>query len=270
MRELDVINEILAEASAMLLAEGARADGPRGAGSKMPVDDEIETLFKARLWDAFPDDEVYAEEQEARPGRSGRAWVIDPHDGTSDFLIGRRETSISVALVEDDRFLMAAVCAPYPHPLLGPAGLAVTWALGEPLRVNGAPYTPPPAPDDFDDPGMLALVSARISEEKFARDEALFHPARVARCSSVATRWMLVAAGRADVGLTILNALAPWDFAGGQALLQAVGGALVDHEGHPIAWSKNRPLLSPRRGYFGARSLALAQAAARRYAHLTG
>jgi ADP-ribosyl-[dinitrogen reductase] hydrolase len=263
MQELTLITELILEAGQMLVAEAHRPGGPRGAGSKMPVDTEIERFLNQRLTEAYPDDAIISEETGGEPGRSGRAFVIDPHDGTSDFLRGRRETSVSIGLVDGDRLVLGAVYAPNPCEVIGPEPLLVTWAQGDVLRCNGLPHAPPPSPAGFE-PGGVVLVSANISARTLAQNSAKVAPAVARPCSSVATRWALVALGRAEAGWTLYNRLSAWDFAGAQALLQSVGGDLVDGAGEPIRWQNARPT-ARNQHFFGARSVTLAAEAARRF-----
>lgn len=262
-RELAFITEIIQEAGALLVAESLRPDGPRGAGSKMPVDTEMERLLKGHLARAFPEDAVISEETGGASGTSGRAFVIDPHDGTSDFLKGRRETSVSIGLVDRGQMVLGAVYMPIPGPMIGPEPLLVTWARGDTLRVNQEPFTPPPAPTELTQESLV-LVSANLSDRRIAENSHMVAPGRALRCSSVATRWALVALGRADAGLTIFNTLAPWDFAGAQALLQSQGGDIVDGQGRPITWQGIHPGWQAAH-FFGARTPALAAEVARRY-----
>ncbi len=264
-RELETIRELVLEAGVLLCAEALRPGGPRGEGFKMPVDEEMEMLIHRGLKAVFPEDAVISEETGGYKGRSGRCFVVDPHDGTRDFLGGRRETSISVGLVEDDQLLLGVIYIPLPNEVTGPEPLMITWAKGDVLRVNGEPCDPGPGPANLEE-GGLVLISPNLSPEQWSKSEALLAPATVKACASVATRWALVATGRAAASCTILNALGAWDFAGAQALLKAAGGDLVGPHGEPIPWKDAKPVHGFLGGYFGARSLSLACDLARRYA----
>jgi fructose-1,6-bisphosphatase/inositol monophosphatase family enzyme len=261
-RELEVAREVVLQAGELLLRE---ATSPRPAhGGHNPVDAEIGALLVERLTAAFARDGVTIEEgAENRPGTSGRAWVIDPHDGTSDFNRGRRETSISVALVDRGELVLGVVHAPVPTQLTGERGLLAAWAKGEPLSKNGAEVHAPSRKKL--ELGARVLLSTRLGGANLARNERAVAPAEALLCASIATRLALVAVGDADVGLTIKNGLAAWDFAGGQALLQGAGGDLVGPDGASIPWRGTRTSGTGLPGYFGARSVALAAEVARRY-----
>lgn len=258
--ELAAIAQLLREGGELLVAEAARRR-PRGrSASKLDVDVEIEELLVAGLGRAFPGDGVLAEERTSRAGTSGRRWVIDPHDGTSDFAVGARETSISVALEADGELVLGAVylpCVPLVRDarlraLLGDEPLLLTWARGEPLRRNGAPVERGPAPAALR-PGAVALVSRKVPPEVLEVSRRLLGPAEVLPCGSIATRLALAACGAVEAGYTLRNPLAPWDYLGGQALLLGAGGALLDAGGRPVGPGHDG------NAYVGARSEALAR-----------
>jgi myo-inositol-1(or 4)-monophosphatase len=233
------------------------------------VDSEMGDLIVSRIAAAFPEDgtvcEDTAREDARRPGSSGRAWIIDPQDGTSDFSDGRRETAVSIALVEDGELLLGVVHLPcaalVPEPrlraIIGGGPFTASWARGLPLAVErGAPV-----PQDT----RVALLSQGVHGARWEENVRAVAPLEPVRCASMATRLALVATGAAEVGYTLRNPLAPWDFAGGQALLRGAGGELVDPHGEPVRWHGNEPVDS-QDGYIGARSLDRAREIAKRLA----
>ena len=261
--ELELSLEAVREAAELLRAESRRPDGPRGSGMKAPVDEEIEALLCDRLSAAFPEDHIVSEESGGRKGTNNRAFHIDPHDGTRDFLQGRRETSISLALLEDGIFRMAIVYAPLSVPLLGGSEMLVSWCEGGELLHDGQPVQAPTPKRELDE-DSLVLISTRVRGESLAANQRAMAPARLEACASIATRMALVAIGVADVAMTLNHRIQTWDLAGGQALVQAAGGEVVDPDQQPHSWSGRDIELSPRLGYFGARDLALAQNTASR------
>lgn len=76
------------------------------------ADREVETLLRARIAAAFPDDGIIGEEEAPKPGASGFTWVIDPIDGTMPFLSGLPHWCVAIAVVEDDHTVAAATFAP--------------------------------------------------------------------------------------------------------------------------------------------------------------
>jgi ADP-ribosylglycohydrolase/fructose-1,6-bisphosphatase/inositol monophosphatase family enzyme len=265
--ELRVVVELAKECGRMLLAEGERVGGPRGSGDKADIDDEIDGLIHKRLSEAFPDDTIISEERGRRDGTSARAFIVDPHDGTRDFLNGRRETSISIALVDDGALVLGVVHAPCSTACTGAGGLLASWAEGEPLRKNGRIVTDLEFSESLDK-GHTALVSTHLRGAILRDNRDLLAPAAIKHCASIATRLALVAVGDADFALTIGHTLADWDFAAGQALLKGSGGDLVNPSGQALRWRGIAAEDTRCRGYFGSRVLSLGSKIAKRYDHL--
>ena len=72
------------------------------------ADREVETLLRARIAAAFPDDGIIGEEDMPKPGTSGFTWIIDPIDGTMPFLSGLPHWCVAIAVVEGDHTVVAA------------------------------------------------------------------------------------------------------------------------------------------------------------------
>jgi len=72
------------------------------------ADLEVETFVRARLVDAFPEDGIVGEEHENVATRSGYIWVIDPIDGTANFVAGIPAWCVILACVHDDQTKIAA------------------------------------------------------------------------------------------------------------------------------------------------------------------
>jgi fructose-1,6-bisphosphatase/inositol monophosphatase family enzyme len=263
-RERDAATEIALAGGELLREEVRRPGGPRGSGSKAPVDDAICALVVERLSVAFPHDAIVSEELPPRPGSSGRAWHVDPHDGTKHFLRGARDTSVSIGLVESGRLLLGVVHVPNNSALL-PAGLLADWAEGLPLRRDGRPVTLDPRPPEDLRRGGRILVSPGLRDAALAWNRDVVAPCELVRCGSPATRMALVAVGEALAGVTLRVRLASWDYAAGQALVEAAGGALVGTRGLPLRWDGTEPQDTANDDFFSGRSAAVAAELARRY-----
>jgi fructose-1,6-bisphosphatase/inositol monophosphatase family enzyme len=257
-RELATALDLVRQAGDLLVAE-ARLERPRGtSASKLLVDVEIEDLLVHGLRAVFPGDGVLAEEKTEIAG-AVRRWVIDPHDGTRDFSEGARETAVSVALEDRGRLVLGVVFAPCAadvrdapiRALFGGRPFLASWAEGDVLCRDGIPVRLAAAPVEIR-PGAVALVSRRVHGRALAQNERALAPGRVLPCASIATRLALVACGVVDVAYTIRHPLAAWDYMGGQALLRAVGGDLLDARGHVVGSRHDS------HAYVGARRVALA------------
>uniref|UniRef100_UPI002FDC0F20 inositol monophosphatase family protein n=1 Tax=Falsiroseomonas oryzae TaxID=2766473 RepID=UPI002FDC0F20 len=123
-----------------IATEFSRPGGPRGAGGKAPVDTEVEAELRAALTALLPEACWVGEETGRATGAGGLCWLVDPHDGTSDFLDGHRGTAVAVGLLRDGLPVLGVVHAPTP-PDRGADTIAWAEGLDGPRR-NGAPVAP--------------------------------------------------------------------------------------------------------------------------------
>src|SRR5881396_2892502 len=119
----------------------AATQAARDAGDKADADLEAEELIRGRLRDAFPGWSYLGEETGRAGGQPGAPlWLVDPNDGTRDYLKGRRGSAVSIGLLHEGRPVLGVVFAfGYPDD----AGDLFVWAEGcGPLRRNGRPGEP--------------------------------------------------------------------------------------------------------------------------------
>jgi ADP-ribosylglycohydrolase/fructose-1,6-bisphosphatase/inositol monophosphatase family enzyme len=158
-------------------------------------------------------------------------WLVDPNDGTRDYLKGRRGSAVSIGLVADHRTVLGVVFAfAYPDD----RGDLFAWAEGAgPVRRNGRTVESR-VPDSL---GRLdvVLVSSK-GDRNPAGNLRCADPARYRAVPSIAHRLALVAAGEA-AAVVSLFAPGAWDYAAGQALLRPAGGVLVDESGVEVAYT---------------------------------
>jgi fructose-1,6-bisphosphatase/inositol monophosphatase family enzyme len=125
----------------------ARRSPPPGrgrGGDKADADTEAERLVRGRLLQAFPGWGFLGEETGQVSARAGEPlWLVDPNDGTRDYLKGRRGSAVSIALLVD-RVPQLGVVLAFASPDDG--GDLFAWAEGcGPLLRNGRPAEPAPA-----------------------------------------------------------------------------------------------------------------------------
>lgn len=91
------------------------------------ADQEVEASVTRALIDAFPDDGVFGEEGASRQSRSGRTWVVDPIDGTFNFVRGGDQWAVSIGLYEEGRPVFGVIHVPVRmQTLVGGIGLPST------------------------------------------------------------------------------------------------------------------------------------------------
>jgi len=218
------------QAGEELAAEYRRPGGPRGARGKAPVDVEMEIGLRAALKAALDCDFLGEETGLARGTVPGYRWIVDPHDGTSDFLKGYRGSSVSVGLLRGSTPVLGVVHSPL-SPDRGRETFA--WAEGGALTRNGVALSA-----DLEKrrlaPGAIVWCteSAALRPRAFARAVA---PGRFVAMSSIAHRLARVAAGD-GVAAVSAHGVHEYDIAAGAALLRAAGGVLLDAEGRAIAF----------------------------------
>lgn len=214
------------------LAHRRRAEGVEIAASKSSPEDivtaadrEVELLIRGLLADARPNDGFYGEESDATGGTSGLTWVVDPIDGTVNYLYGIPFYAVSIAVVQGD---------PDPATWNALAGAVVNPALGEVFTASdgsGAWLGDKRLHVNHDVPLSLALAGTGFSYEAPRRVwqanvvGGLIGQVRdIRRIGSAALDLCSVACGRLD--LYFERGLNPWDHAAG-ALIAREAGARV-------------------------------------------
>ncbi|TCD06746.1 3'(2'),5'-bisphosphate nucleotidase CysQ [Erythrobacteraceae bacterium CFH 75059] len=142
------------------------------------------------------------------------AWIVDPIDGTRDFVRGRAGWAVSVALVRSGELAAAVLEAPARGEHWWALAGAGAWRNDARLRVSGRP----------------ALSGARVPAADLARADGLF--ARVPQPNSIALRLGMVAAGEADLVATYRWGHV-WDIAAATLLVREAGGMVADALGVP-------------------------------------
>lgn len=169
-------------------------------------------------------------DSEARLSAS-RVWVVDPLDGTREFVAGLPEWAVSIALVVDGEPLVGGVCNPAAgDTIVGAVGLGVT-NCGRPVR----------ATQTCELAGAKVLAS-RSEFERGQWDAFSDGPFDVRPCGSVAYKLALVAAGRIDATWTLVPKH-EWDVAAGVALVRAAGGVAWMPGGGALTFNCRHPKL---------------------------
>lgn len=163
--------------------------------------------------------------------RCSRVWVVDPVDGTREFIEGIPEWCVSVGLVVDGQ--------PVAGGILSPAGgHRMVGSIDDGVRCNGGPAT-----TSAHDMLEGALVLASRSEVKRGEWTRFFSTSiSVRNMGSVAYKLGLVASGLADATWTLVPKH-EWDVAAGAALVRSAGGAVFLPDGEEIRFNAAAPKL---------------------------
>jgi len=197
------------------------------------ADEAADALITAALRDLTPTIPLVSEEsadQFAGKAPASMFWLVDPLDGTREFIGGRDEFTVNIALVRDGTPLLGVVFLPARNELYaGAAGhgaLTIDDSAQRPIRCRPLP-------------AAGATVAVSRSHGDRAADGALLAGVGVAGevQAGSALKFCLVARGEADAypraGRTM-----EWDTAAGQAVLNAAGGNVFDRSGRPLAYGK--------------------------------
>jgi myo-inositol-1(or 4)-monophosphatase len=236
---LDLARTIALEAGA--LAARRRAEGVQVAATKSSIvdvvtaaDREVEEFVRARIAEARPDDVVLGEEaglgeDGGGAGTSGLSWIVDPIDGTVNYLYGIPHYAVSIAVVEGDpdpatwSALAGAVYSPAAGELFHAATGGGAFLGDRPIAVNASP------------PLGQALVGTGFAYNSAARKRqgaivaALLPQVRdIRRQGTASLDLCAVACGRLDAYFE--RTLNPWDHAAG-AIIAREAGAIVKGRG---------------------------------------
>jgi 3'(2'), 5'-bisphosphate nucleotidase len=201
------------------------------------ADEQAEKLITERLMALTPGIAVIAEEQVASHGASspgGRFYLVDPLDGTDEFIQGRDEFTVNIALIEHGNSVCGVLIAPAKQRGFAGAKGAGAFELAAPAD----------APLDFRDLKTIAVrtpptrPTILVSRSHRGQELELYAPVQgeIAPMSS-SLKFGIVAAGEADLyprtGVTM-----EWDTAAGQAVLEAAGGSVQTLDGGPLRYGK--------------------------------
>ena len=208
----------------------------RGKTDASPVteaDERAEALILPALARLTPDIPVVSEE-EASAGRipavGERFWLVDPLDGTKEFISRNGEFTVNIALIEHGAPMLGVVFAPALDRLFaGAAGIGAT-VEDKGVRRTIACRTPPAE--------GLTVVASRSHGDAAALD-AFLGGRKVAALTNAGSslKLCLVAAGEADL-YPRLGRTMEWDIAAGHAVLAAAGGRVLTLAGAPLRYGK--------------------------------
>ena len=251
--------QLVEDAGLMLITEWQRPEGPRGSGDKADVDVEIESLLRPRLLQLL-DCDFWGEETGHRLTGARYCWVVDPNDGTADFLKGHKGSAISVGLLEDTQPVLGVVYAPV---LPDGDSDCIAWAKGTPrvLR-NGRPVDATLAQKEWSQDSIVMVSTA--AKEKPEINSELCAPAGFIAMPSIAYRLARVAAGDGDAGVSLVPVSAH-DVVAGHALLIGAGGVMIDQDGNDITYVTEASMQTVSQRCFGGTSEACKTLATRNW-----
>jgi 3'(2'), 5'-bisphosphate nucleotidase len=240
----ETFSAIAVEASLAILAVDFRKAGTRHKADNSPVtlaDEAAHATIMQRLARVLPDVPVVSEEacEEWRGREPGREFVlVDPLDGTAEFLAGRLEYTVNIALVRDGAPAVGVVSAP---------ALGLIWrgavghGAGRMRFSTGDKGRPRQAAAIHTRPWPVGEPVAAVSRSHFDAVSAAFLQ-RLGPVKEVAFGSALKFARLAEGAVDVYPRLAPtfeWDVAAGHAVVVAAGGRLVAADGRPLRYGRS-------------------------------
>ena len=250
--------EIAHEAGRLILTHYATGTEARAKADASPVtlaDEEAEALILERLRKLAPGTPIVAEEEMAAgrlPQIGNRFFLVDPLDGTKEFIKRNGEFTVNIALIENQRAVAGVVLAPAKARMFLGDGPRGAFELSAPENQSVDPSSAQAirarrAPTD----GLVAIASRTHRDTKTDEYLSAYRISDLVAAGS-SLKFCLVAAGEADLyprhGRTM-----EWDTAAGQAVLESAGGSVRTLEGAPLLYGKTEAgFANP---YFVARGL---------------
>lgn len=188
------------------------------------ADLEVDRFLKRELLRLLPCAAWLSEETADDKARtaSGLIWLVDPIDGTRDFVRGRSGWAVSVALVSAERPLIGVLVA----PARGEEWVAVA---GQGATLNGAPLRAS---------ARTEFAGARVPTDNLPSDDADL--VAVEQPNSIALRIAMVADDRADLVATLRWGF-EWDIAAATLIAREAGAQVSDAFGCPLGYNKHDP-----------------------------
>lgn len=197
------------------------------------IDREAESAVIETIKKSFPEHGFIAEESGVETTDSDFTWIIDPLDGTTNFVRGIPHFCVSIALIEKNRITQAVVYDPIRNDLFTASRGSGAQLNGYRMRVTDR--------KTLQDAVICTAFPFRHKDTydtEIARFGRVFHQSGdVRRTGSAALDLAYVAAGKFDAYYE--NHLKPWDVAAGELLVRESGGLVTDYAGN------NDPLFKP-------------------------
>lgn len=240
---LEALAPALREAGTLIEQMKAGGLESRDKADQSPVteaDEAAERLLEAAIRRIDPGAVIVGEEAAAAgllPDAAERFWLIDPLDGTKDFIAGGPDYSVNVGLVQDGIPMLGLVLhPPTGHLWTGAIGLGA-WKEGPDIprqAIRARPYQ-----------GNAPLVvTSRSHLDERTRAWCAACAGAILQPSGSSLKFCLLAEGAADA-YPRFGPTSEWDTAAADAILRAAGGLTLGQDGQPFSYGKPRYLNGP-------------------------
>ena len=201
-------------------------------------DVSVEAYLREHLLQIVPDAVFIGEESETHIGAGERhAFIVDPIDGTTNFIKDYHASAISIALLDEGQVVIGVVYNPYLDEMFWAQRGMGAFCNGERIHVSDQPL----------ENGLVLFGTSPYYKELWKRSfdlaYAYFEKALdIRRSGSAALDLCSIAAGRAEVYFELQ--LSPWDYAAGSLIVEEAGGVVTDIDGEPIQFERPSSILA--------------------------
>ncbi|MCE0505479.1 3'(2'),5'-bisphosphate nucleotidase CysQ [Roseivivax sp. GX 12232] len=202
------------------------------------ADEAADALISAGLTEAFPDVALVTEEQSASHDQEVSTFlIVDPLDGTKEFVNRRGDFTVNIAYVENGLPVRGVVYAPARKRMF------YTDSVGNSVEEEGpfdheTPGTTRPLKVSEPDNEALMVVASKSHRDAATDDYIGLYSVKDSRSAGSSLKFCLVATGEADL-YPRLGRTMEWDTAAGQAVLAGAGGRVVRFDDHtPLTYGK--------------------------------
>jgi len=200
------------------------------------ADHAANALILEQLHRHFPGEAVLAEESDDDMSRLGHdiVWMVDPLDGTKEFIKRNGEFSVMIGLVEHNRPILGVVLQPAPPSGIKPGALySGVVGLGAWLSLGGSER--PIRVSAIDQPSQLRMIASRSHfDERVDQVRKNLGIHEILRSGSVGLKCGTIATGACELYIHPSNKVSLWDSGAPAAILTAAGGTMTDLRGAPL------------------------------------
>lgn len=262
--ELTFVRELALRAGEAVMGfyDQAMEIGDKKGQPVTEADHASNDIIVAELAARFPDDALLSEEtpvEDSSWSRAERCWIVDPLDGTSDFVKGRIGFAVMIGLAVRGEPTLGVVWCPLAKRLF--SGIVGEGAEEEREGERHVLQTSDRALSSE----LRVIASIAHRDENLERGLDALAPAEKFSVGSVGLKVGKICADEADLYLAPTNHISLWDTAGPQAILHAAGGTFLDVDGNPLSYAG--PHLNHKRGLLATNGSCAADVTAKLAGH---
>lgn len=240
---MEQIKKLLRDAGALMTgARDAQVSKKGRSNYVTDTDVAVQEFLREALNARYPGYGFFSEEQENHPDFSRPVWILDPIDGTANFISRYRQSAISLALYERGTVALGAVYNPFTQELFSAERGGGAFLNDQPIQAERQAALE----DVLVDLGTMPYYKDRAEEVGRLATAILLRASDLRRCGSAALALCHTADGR--IGGMMEGSLNPWDYAAGMLIASEAGARVTDWEGNPLSCRNAASVLAAGNG----------------------